>query len=148
MRGKTLIFVKWLLVAFLGIVPLTILGRLQWASMKPSKPLWMPPSSVWISGPHTPLEFHRVGRWVGCLADSSSSAKCSFVDGEGHLMWQGRMILLSGKEIHDLSIRPGEEAFSVKWSRKEDRPIWIVHLTDGDSLVPPDNVDEMRANAD
>ena len=87
-------------------------------------------------------------RWVGCLADSSSSAKCSFVDGEGHLMWQGRMILLSGKEIHDLSIRPGEEAFSVKWSRKEDRPIWIVHLTDGDSLVPPDNVDEMRANAD
>ena len=75
-------------------------------------------------------------------------AKCSFVDGEGHLMWQGRMIPLSGKEIHDLSIRPGEEAFSVKWSRKEDRPIWIVHLTDGDSLVPPDNVDEMRANAD
>ena len=63
-------------------------------------------------------------------------------------MWQGRMILLSGKEIHDLSIRPGEEAFSIKWSRKEDRPIWIVHLTDGDSLVPPDNVDEMRANAD
>ena len=147
MRGKTLIFARRILIAFLGMVPLAILGRLHWASMEPSKPLWMPPSSVWVPGPHTPLEFHRVGQWVGCLTDSPSSAKCSFVDGEDHLMWQGRMILLSRKDIHGLSICPGKDAFSIKWSRKTGRPIRIVHLTDGDSLAPPDSVDEMRTTA-
>jgi hypothetical protein len=60
-------------------------------------------------------------------------------------MWEGRMIPLSGKNIGDLSIRSGQDAFSVKWSRKEDRPIRIVHLTDGDSLVPPGDLEEVRS---
>ena len=148
MRAKTFRLAKSALVTFFGIAFLAILGRLEWASMTPDKPSWMPPQSVWVSGPHTPLEFHRVGRWVGCTADTPPFAKCLIADARGDVIWEGRTVRLSGKDLRSFSVRPGADAFSTQWSRKQNRIIWMVRLTDDDLLVPPNDVDEVRTATD
>jgi hypothetical protein len=105
----------------------------------------MPQASVWVSGPHTPLEFHRVGEWIGCSETDTFEGQCWFADGRGNIFWQGSVVRFSGKVIGTISIRLGQDAFFSKWSSIENRPTWIVRLTDGDFLVPAADVQELHA---
>ena len=58
-------------------------GAADLVAHTPTKPPWLPGSSVWVSGPHTPLEFERVGEWVGCVARTHERFECWFTDDRG-----------------------------------------------------------------
>jgi hypothetical protein len=139
---------KRVVVATLGaalVVALAVLaGRLYWASEPPKRPSWMPMSSVWSSGPHTPLETHPVGTWVGCSPSESLQSHCWFLDGLGQVTWQGSLERLSERKIGAFSICPGDKAFFVRWSSMANHAIRIVCLEDGDFLVPPSDLTEIR----
>jgi hypothetical protein len=109
-----------------------LFARMQWASMTPSKPQWLPKSSVWFSGPHTPLEMHPVGQWAGCSAKNEKIAQCWLTDYKGSINFQGQFARLDGQRLDTLQIKDVD----TRYSRKKDEVLWIVNLDQGIVLVP------------
>jgi hypothetical protein len=100
--------------------------------MTPNKPQWMPESSVWLSGPHTPLEMHPVGEWVGCASTSERVAQCWFTDYKGSIDFQGQFARLDGQHLDALQIK----GFDTRYSRKQKEVVRIVNLDRGIILGP------------
>jgi hypothetical protein len=127
------------LTALIGspfILGTAIFARLEWPSTEPKRPEWMPASSIWISGPQTPLEFHRVGEWVGCKSDSEPSIECWFTDDKGKVTFNDRFASVDGGQVDRLKIAPGSMADFRFYLRNRDALIHIVPLDDGRVLAP------------
>jgi len=115
---------------------LAIFVRIWWAGATPNKPTWMPESSVWISGPHTPLEMHRVGEWVGCSSTTQKMAECWFTDYRGSVILEGQFARLDGRAIGSISIQHGDMSEFRSVARKHGEVIPIVRLEQGGIMAP------------
>ena len=121
-------------------IPIAVLAaiycRLTWVSEVPKQPAWMPSSSAWISGPHTPLEFSRPGEWVGCSANSEMTARCWFTNYKGAVIFEGEFAPVDGNQIHTLRISHGETPDFRFFSKERNMTIRLVRLSDGAVLAP------------
>ena len=138
-RGATAISSAVLVACFIAIVV-----RLWWVGTNPQRPSWMPDTSVWISGPHTPLELHRVGEWVGCSLENQEMAVCWFTDDKGSVTFHGQFASLNAHQINDLSIYQGDMADFTMRYKKENTYVKIVRLKNGDILAPLDVLDALK----
>jgi hypothetical protein len=124
------------LIAFPFILLAAIFARLEWPGTEPKRPDWMPVSSIWVSGPHTPLEFHRVGEWIGCKSNSEPSIECWFTDDKGKVTFSDRFASVDGGQVDRLQIAPGSMADFRFYSQGRDTVIHIVRLDNGTVLAP------------
>ncbi len=124
------------LVAFPFILVAAVIARLEWPATEPKRPNWMPVSSIWVSGPHTPLEFHRVGEWVGCRSNSETSIECWFTDDGGNVTFSDQFAPVDGGEVDRLQIAPGSMTDFRFYLQNRDAVIHIVPLDNGRVLAP------------
>ena len=122
-----------------------IFSRIWWAGATPSKPEWLPESSVWVSGPHTPLEMDRVGEWVGCTPRSEKVAECWFTDYKGSVTFQGQFARLDRRPIGLFQIQQGDMSNFRSVARKHGEVIRIVRLEEGGIMAPISNVSNLDA---
>jgi hypothetical protein len=129
-------------ILIIGFIALFV--RLWWVGSKPQKASWLPSKSVWISGPHTPLEFHRVGEWVGCSPENHETALCWFTDDKGSITFRGQFVSLNAHQINDLTISQGDMADFTMLSKKRNTYVRIVRLENGDILAPVEALGELK----
>jgi hypothetical protein len=122
--------------------------RLIWVAHTPTKPPWLPGSSVWVSGPHTPLEFERVGEWVGCVARTHERFECWFTDDRGSVTFHSLFAPLHGEQIQKVRILPGELPDFRLFLKKRDVVVRIVRLQDGPILAPVQDLQDVTAVLD
>jgi hypothetical protein len=105
----------------------------------------MPASSVWVSGPHTPLEFSRNGEWVGCILNPSDTIHCWFTDYKGSVVFQSGFTPVNGDVVSKIEIAHGELPEFRFFVKRQNTTIRIVRLVDGTILAPDHDVDEFRS---
>jgi hypothetical protein len=122
-----------------------VLIRLDWVAQTPRKPAWLPDSAVWVSAPHTPLEFQKYGEWVGCELGRQVPMRCWFTDYRGSLYFQGLFVPLHGETISELRIAPGELPEFKLYLQSLDETINIIPLQNRTILVPVDKVKAVKS---
>jgi RHS repeat-associated protein len=148
MRRRLIMAPRVSLIAFLVVAFASVYLRLTWVSKVPPKPAWMPSSSVWISGPHTALEFTRIGEWVGCSTISKGAARCWFTDYKGAVLFEGEFIPVTGGGLQRLQIKQGELPDFRFFAKERNTGIRIIRLDDGTILAPVEDAAEFKSIQD